>query len=107
MERYFLHFFLCSLLCKPRSLHLKSAKGKILVCLRGDNGRTDKGQQAVLAGAAGMILVNDKDSGNEIIADAHLLPASHLTYTDGKLVFDYLNSTKYNTNLVLLLIMLF
>lgn len=34
------------------------------------------------------------ESGNEIMADPHLLPASHINYTDGKLVFDHLNSTK-------------
>lgn len=77
------------------TLDQKKVKGKILVCLRGQNGRTEKGQIASLAGAVGMILVNDQQSGDELIADPHVLPATHLTYTDGKRVFDYLNSTKY------------
>lgn len=70
------------------------AKGKILVCLRGDNARVDKGEQALLAGAMGMILANNEPSGNEILADPHVLPASHINFTDGTSVFAYINSTK-------------
>ncbi|OVA12340.1 Peptidase S8/S53 domain [Macleaya cordata] len=81
-------------LCKPGSLDHKKVRGKILVCLRGDNARVDKGLQAYLAGAAGMILANDLATGNEIISDAHVLPASHITYTDGLKVYAYINSTK-------------
>ena len=55
----------------------------------------DKGQQAALAGAAGMILCNNKSSGNELIADPHVLPASQINYADGVAVFAYINSTEY------------
>ncbi|KAF5186476.1 Subtilisin-like protease, partial [Thalictrum thalictroides] len=81
-------------LCKAGSLDPKKVKGKILVCLRGDNARVDKGMQAQLAGAVAMVLANDVATGNEIIADAHVLPASHISYTDGLAVFEYINSTK-------------
>ncbi|KAK8506471.1 hypothetical protein V6N12_034200 [Hibiscus sabdariffa] len=50
-------------LCQPGSIDPKKAKGKILVCVRGVNPRTDKGKQALLAGAVGMILANDEQSG--------------------------------------------
>ncbi|KAI4351493.1 hypothetical protein L6164_005859 [Bauhinia variegata] len=83
-----------ALLCKPETLDPLKVKGKILVCLRGDIGRTDKGMQAAVAGAVGMILVNDETSGNEIEADAHVLPASHVSYTDGQNIFAYINQTK-------------
>ncbi|XP_009126659.1 subtilisin-like protease SBT5.4 isoform X2 [Brassica rapa] len=83
-----------ALLCKKDSLDPEKVKGKIVVCLRGDNARVDKGQQAATAGAVGMILCNDKASGNEIISDAHVLPASQINYKDGEAVFSYLNSTK-------------
>ncbi|KAG6735613.1 hypothetical protein POTOM_061745 [Populus tomentosa] len=63
-----------ALLCKDGSLDPEKAKGKILVCLRGINARVDKGQQAALAGAVGMVLANNKDAGNEILADPHVLP---------------------------------
>lgn len=81
-------------LCKAGSLDPKKAKGKILVCLRGDNARVDKGQEAALAGAVGMVLANNEVSGNEIIADPHVFPATHITYTDGLAVYRFLNSTK-------------
>ncbi|KAI3803617.1 hypothetical protein L1987_31774 [Smallanthus sonchifolius] len=80
-------------LCKAGSLDPTMAKGKILVCLRGDNAWVDEGQEAALAGAVGMILANNEASGNEIIADPHVLPATHITYTDGLAVYRYLNST--------------
>ncbi|CAK9177165.1 unnamed protein product [Ilex paraguariensis] len=82
-----------AMLCKGGTLDPEKVKGKILVCLRGQNARVDKGEQAYLAGAAGMILCNDESSGNEIIADPHVLPASHLNYTDGLAVYAYINST--------------
>ncbi|TQD75926.1 hypothetical protein C1H46_038557 [Malus baccata] len=83
-----------ALLCKAGTLDPKKVKGKILACLRGDNARVDKGEQALLAGAVGMILANNALNGNEIISDPHVLPASHINFTDGILVFAYINSTK-------------
>ncbi|XP_009759335.1 subtilisin-like protease SBT5.4 [Nicotiana sylvestris] len=80
-------------LCKQATLDASKVKGRILVCLRGNNTRVDKGHQAVMGGAVGMILCNDQTSGNDIIADVHLLPASHITYNDGLAVFAYINST--------------
>ncbi|KAK9284179.1 hypothetical protein L1049_023347 [Liquidambar formosana] len=82
-----------ALLCKPGTLDPTKAKGKILVCLRGDTARVDKGKQAALAGAVGMILANDQLTANEIIADAHVLPASHINFTNGATLFAYINST--------------
>ncbi|XP_075665840.1 subtilisin-like protease SBT5.4 [Castanea sativa] len=82
-----------AMLCKPGTLDPKKAKGKILACLRGENARVDKGEQAALAGAVGMILCNDKLDGNEIIADPHVLPATQINYKDGVAVFAYINST--------------
>ncbi|KAJ6880611.1 subtilisin-like protease SBT5.3 [Populus alba x Populus x berolinensis] len=84
-----------ALLCKDGSLDPEKAKGKILVCLRGINARVDKGQQAALAGAVGMVLANNKDAGNEILADPHVLPVSHINYTSGVAIFKYINSTDF------------
>lgn len=83
------------MLCLGGSLDPKKVKGKILACLRGLSARIDKGLQASLAGAVGMILCNDEASGNELIADPHVLPASQINYTDGIAVFNYINSTEY------------
>ncbi|KAK6157111.1 hypothetical protein DH2020_011359 [Rehmannia glutinosa] len=81
-------------LCKAGTLDPKKVKGKILVCLRGDNARVDKGEQAALAGAVGMVLANNQVSGNEILADPHVLPASQINYTDGLALFSYITSTR-------------
>ncbi|GER53378.1 subtilase family protein [Striga asiatica] len=81
-------------LCKPGTLDPNKVKGKILVCLRGENARVDKGEQAALAGAVGMVLANNKASGNEILADPHVLPASQINYTDGLALFSYISSAR-------------
>lgn len=65
------------------------------MCLRGVTARADKSYQAALAGAVGMILANGAADGNDTMADPHFLPASHISFTDGKRVFAYINSTKY------------
>lgn len=88
------HFIFCSLLCKEGALDPRKAKGKILVCLRGESNRVDKGVQASRVGAIGMILANDEGSGGETIADAHVLPASHVNFKDGNFIFKYVNNTK-------------
>ena len=49
---------------------------------------------AAQAGAVAMILVDDEVDGDGLMADAHLLPASHISYADGELVYQYINSTK-------------
>ncbi|KAL3652801.1 hypothetical protein CASFOL_002482 [Castilleja foliolosa] len=81
-------------LCKAGTLDRKKVKGNILVCLRGDNTRVDKGEQALLAGAKGMVLANNQATGNQIIADTHVLPATHISYIDGLTLFSYINSTR-------------
>jgi len=70
-------------------------KGKIVVCLTGIDARVDKGEQALQAGAVGMVLANDNISENDIIPDPHVLPASHINFSDGIDVFRYINSSKY------------
>ncbi|KAJ4982426.1 hypothetical protein NE237_033263 [Protea cynaroides] len=90
-------------LCEPGSLDPKLVKGKIVVCgvgRRGGNSMVDKGEQVHLAGAVGMVLANDQSSGNEVIPDAHVLPASHLSYTDGLVLYAYLNSTRSPTGFI-------
>ncbi|KAI6698830.1 hypothetical protein NL676_018949 [Syzygium grande] len=83
-----------ALLCRSGTLDPRKVKGNILVCLPGINANVDKGEQAFLAGAVGMVLANDMLSGNEIVSDPHVLPASHVTYTDGAAIFSYIKSTK-------------
>ncbi|KAJ0791666.1 putative tripeptidyl-peptidase II [Helianthus annuus] len=83
----------CRMHCLQGTLDPEKVQGKILVCLRGVNDNVAKGTEAVLAGAAGMVLCNDKAHGFDITADFHVLPAIHITFPDGHRLYDYLNST--------------
>ncbi|GFQ06712.1 subtilisin-like protease sbt5.4 [Phtheirospermum japonicum] len=42
-----------------------------------------------------MVLANDRASGNQIVADPHVLPATHINYTDGLALFSYIKSTTF------------
>lgn len=87
-----------ALFCKDGTLDPRKVKGNILVCLlEGDYATVHEGGQAFLAGAVGMVLANSILSGNEILADPHLLPASHVNYDDGAAIFSYIKSTKFPT----------
>lgn len=76
-------------LCLDGSLDPAKVSGKIVVCVRGQNGRTAKGGVVKTAGGRGMVLVNPPANGNELIADAHILPALHLGAKDGAEVEAY------------------
>ncbi|KAK3444569.1 hypothetical protein EUGRSUZ_A01377 [Eucalyptus grandis] len=86
-----------AIFCKDGTLDPRKVKGNILVCLWGENATVHEGEQAFLAGAVGMVLANSILSGNEILADPHLLPASHVNYGDGAAIFSYIKSTKFPT----------
>ncbi|KAG4933066.1 hypothetical protein JHK87_047068 [Glycine soja] len=80
--------------CLNKTLDPEKVRGKILVCLRGVNGRIEKGVIAASLGAVGMILANDKDSGNEVLSDPHVLPTSHVNFASGSYIYNYINHTK-------------
>jgi hypothetical protein len=54
--------------------------GKIVICDRGVNARTEKSLAVQFAGGIGMILVNT--SANSVNADLHFVPTIHLQNTD-------------------------
>ncbi|MBA0811058.1 hypothetical protein Gohar_002993, partial [Gossypium harknessii] len=80
--------------CLPGSLDPNKVKGKIVVCTRGAGLRVGKGLEVKKAGGVGFVLANAKANGNEIVCDAHLLPATALTYDSGIKILEYINSTK-------------
>ena len=57
-----------------------AATGKIVVCLRGVNGRIDKGRRVLQGGAAGMILSNQSAAVTDLESDNHYLPAIHTQF---------------------------
>jgi subtilisin family serine protease len=69
-------------------------RGKIVVCMSsGLSGRVDIGSSVLGFGGAGLILMNSKPDGYTTFADAHVLPASHVSYNAGASILSYINST--------------
>ncbi|MED6183587.1 hypothetical protein PIB30_039167 [Stylosanthes scabra] len=76
------------------SLDPKKTKGKILVCLLDEiDGLVYAEEEALSKGIIGLILANNKQRGNDIIAFAHLLPTTNINYTDGEYVYSYIRAT--------------
>ncbi|GAB4827110.1 hypothetical protein Ancab_033997 [Ancistrocladus abbreviatus] len=80
--------------CLPNSLSSKKAKGKIVLCLRGNGTRIGKGFEVKRAGGAGLILGNPPALGNDVAADPHFLPATAVNSAETTKILNYINSTK-------------
>ncbi|KAL6280220.1 hypothetical protein ACE6H2_017101 [Prunus campanulata] len=87
-----------SALCSPGSL--ENLEGKIVVC-EGGRGRVAKGEEVKRAGGAAMILVNQAIDGYSVLADAHVLPATHVSYQAGLNIKAFINSTSTPTATIL------
>ncbi|XP_020587639.1 LOW QUALITY PROTEIN: subtilisin-like protease SBT1.2 [Phalaenopsis equestris] len=83
--------------CSNGSLAGFDVRGKVVVCLRGVNGRVEKGEVVKAAGGAAMILMNTNTAGYTTIADGHVLPASHVSHEDGIKIVEYINTTETAT----------
>lgn len=70
----------------------KPFNNEIVVCDRGLYARVIKGLNVKNAGAGGMVLVNEKSDGASLVADAHELPATHVSYVDGKALKDWMST---------------
>ncbi|OIW20853.1 hypothetical protein TanjilG_24931 [Lupinus angustifolius] len=79
-------------LCLSDSLIPSKVSGKIVVCERGGNSRVEKGLVVKSAGGIGMILVNNEEYGEQLISDAHLLPAASLGQKSGDALKNYVFS---------------
>ncbi|WP_285661654.1 S8 family peptidase [Actinorhabdospora filicis] len=77
-------------LCFLGTLDPAKAAGKLVVCQRGTNARTDKSQEVKNAGGVGMILRNIVGGGQDIASDFHAVPSVHLTAAEAQKVLDYL-----------------
>ncbi|GJY30419.1 subtilisin-like protease SBT1.2 [Tanacetum coccineum] len=82
-----------SKLCVNGSLDGIDVKGQIVLCERGVTARLEKGEVVKNAGGAAMILMNQEEQGFSLDADAHVLPAAHVSYATGLEIKAYINST--------------
>ncbi|KAL9243647.1 hypothetical protein vseg_017507 [Gypsophila vaccaria] len=80
-------------LCMSGSLSPRHVSGKIVVCDRGGNSRVEKGLVVKKAGGKGMILANTEAYGEELVADAHLIPAASIGQKAGDWIKKYILST--------------
>ncbi|GKC14023.1 subtilisin-like protease SBT1.3 [Tanacetum coccineum] len=71
------------------SLDENMVRGKIVICDRGINPRFQKGQVVKDAGGIGMILSNTKDSGDDLVADSHLIPTVTVGEKEGIAIKQY------------------
>ncbi|TVT98937.1 hypothetical protein EJB05_55750 [Eragrostis curvula] len=53
----------------------------------------EKGRVVKEAGGAGMVLCNDASTGDDVVADPHLIAAAHCSYSQCVKLLDYLQST--------------
>lgn len=88
-------------LCMTDTLIPEKVSGKIVLCDRGVNARVQKGVVVKAAGGAGMILANTAANGEELVADAHLLPATAVGQTSGDKIKSYLFSDANPTATIL------
>ncbi|XWS18805.1 hypothetical protein CRYUN_Cryun32bG0076400 [Craigia yunnanensis] len=83
--------------CYMGSISPSKVQGKIVVCDRGGNARVEKGGAVKLAGGLGMILLNTAESGEELIADAHLIPATTVGEIAGNKIREYIKISQFPT----------
>ncbi|MED6119487.1 hypothetical protein PIB30_012394 [Stylosanthes scabra] len=89
---YFKNSSKSSNICLPGSLDPALVRGKVVLCDRGMNARVEKGRVVRDAGGVGMILANTAESGEELVADSHLLPAVAVGRIVGDQIREYVGS---------------
>ncbi|MCO5598931.1 hypothetical protein L7F22_053030 [Adiantum nelumboides] len=89
---------LASLCADPALFNKSLVQGAIVFCDRGGGiARVLKGFVVQQAGGAAMILGNDEASGNELVADAHVLPATLVGHEDALTIKEYISTDPYPT----------
>ncbi|KZL81768.1 subtilisin-like protease [Colletotrichum incanum] len=78
--------------CLDGNLDPAKVAGKVVLCVRGQNRKAEKGRVVKAAGGRGMVLVNPPVNGDNLIPDAYFLPAMHLSKEDGPEVEAYAKS---------------
>ena len=79
--------------CLRGSLPRESVQGKMVICDRGVNGRSEKGQAVKEAGGVAMILANTEINQEEDSVDVHLIPATLIGYEESVVLKGYVRDT--------------
>ncbi|XVE70169.1 hypothetical protein DITRI_Ditri10aG0050600 [Diplodiscus trichospermus] len=87
-------------LCMTGSLIPEKISGKIVVCDRGGSARVQKGVAVKAAGGVGLILTNTDTFGEELVADAHLLPSAAVGQKTGEAIKKYISSDHNPTAII-------
>ncbi|KAH7691079.1 Tripeptidyl-peptidase II protein [Dioscorea alata] len=76
--------------CSDGSLSRINVKGMVVLCHNsGENHTVEKGIVVQRAGGVAMILINEEDQDMTTRAAAHVLPAAHVSYSDGRRILAY------------------
>ncbi|KAL7199507.1 hypothetical protein ACSBR2_021731 [Camellia fascicularis] len=79
-------------LCMTGTLIPEKISGKIVLCDHEGYAKVEKGAVVKAAGGAGMVLANIAATGKELVAEAHLLPATAVGQEAGDKIKKYLFS---------------
>lgn len=80
-------------ICDNGSLAGIDMKGKVVMCDYGEVKSIMKGGVVKAAGGVGIVIANGMDEGATTFVNSHVLPASDISYTNGKEIKAYLNSS--------------
>ncbi|KAL2588792.1 hypothetical protein GLYMA_13G222800v4 [Glycine max] len=79
--------------CLDNTLQPNKARGKIVLCMRGQGERLKKGLEVQRAGGVGFILGNNKLNGKDVPSDPHFIPATGVSYENSLKLIQYVHST--------------
>nr|GEZ95438.1 subtilisin-like protease SBT1.8 [Tanacetum cinerariifolium] len=94
LDRDFLAYAVLGNGKKVNGVSLYSRKGKMVFCDRGVNPRVEKGHVVKEAVGVGMLLGNTAESGEELVAESHLLPAVTVGMKISNEIREYLKTDK-------------
>ncbi|KAH6832058.1 hypothetical protein C2S53_005511 [Perilla frutescens var. hirtella] len=84
--------------CGKGVLEKADIEGKIVLCENGGSVvRVAKGEAVKNASGAGMILMNQETQGYTLSAEAHVVPASHISYADAVKIKSYMTTVSTPT----------
>uniref|UniRef100_A0ACD5YV32 Uncharacterized protein n=1 Tax=Avena sativa TaxID=4498 RepID=A0ACD5YV32_AVESA len=81
-------------ICEPGKLNATMVAGKIVLCESGVNGATAKGEAVKIAGGVGLILASTSGYGEQAMTNAHVLPATAVTFAAAVSIVRYIDTDR-------------